>query len=226
MHLHLPKPLHGWRAFVGEVGIIVVGVLIALGAQQLVEDLHQRTELRDAEAAMTSELRDDDLPQAYTRAAVRQCYADQLDAVEAAVALGADRTKVLGLARAYAPVVRTWEDQAWQAALSSQVLAHSGAKRTLGWAAPYSMMPHLEQTADLEQQELPLLRASLSGNGPLSTAQQDHLFQVISVLRHSNQVMSGTSLVLLKFAESRGLASPANSARRFSPKHAANSANA
>ena len=21
MHLHLPKPLHGWRQFVGEVGI-------------------------------------------------------------------------------------------------------------------------------------------------------------------------------------------------------------
>jgi hypothetical protein len=30
MHFHLPKPLHGWRAFAGEVGIIVVGVLIAL----------------------------------------------------------------------------------------------------------------------------------------------------------------------------------------------------
>ena len=38
MHFHLPKPLHGWREFVGEVGIIVIGVLIALGAQQVVED--------------------------------------------------------------------------------------------------------------------------------------------------------------------------------------------
>ena len=28
MHFHLPKPLHGWRAFAGEVGIIVIGVLI------------------------------------------------------------------------------------------------------------------------------------------------------------------------------------------------------
>ena len=34
MHFHLPKPLHGWRVFVGEVGIIVIGVLIALGTQQ------------------------------------------------------------------------------------------------------------------------------------------------------------------------------------------------
>jgi hypothetical protein len=27
---HLPKPLHGWRQFAGEVGIIVIGVLIGL----------------------------------------------------------------------------------------------------------------------------------------------------------------------------------------------------
>jgi hypothetical protein len=32
MQFHLPKPLRGWRAFVGEVGVIVLGVLVALGA--------------------------------------------------------------------------------------------------------------------------------------------------------------------------------------------------
>ena len=32
MHFQVPKPLHGWREFAGEVGIIVVGVLIALAA--------------------------------------------------------------------------------------------------------------------------------------------------------------------------------------------------
>lgn len=37
MHLHLPKPMHGSREFVGEVGIIVIGVLIALGAEQGLE---------------------------------------------------------------------------------------------------------------------------------------------------------------------------------------------
>lgn len=42
MHVHLPKPLHGWREFVGEVGIIVLGVLIALGAEQALESMHDR----------------------------------------------------------------------------------------------------------------------------------------------------------------------------------------
>lgn len=30
MHVHMPKPLHGWRASIGEVGIIVLGVLMLL----------------------------------------------------------------------------------------------------------------------------------------------------------------------------------------------------
>jgi hypothetical protein len=46
MHFHLPKPLHGWREFAGEVGIIVVGVLIALGAESVVQDLQNRADAR------------------------------------------------------------------------------------------------------------------------------------------------------------------------------------
>ncbi|HEY3815254.1 MAG TPA: hypothetical protein VGL66_18700 [Caulobacteraceae bacterium] len=49
MHIHLPKPLHGWRALAGEIGIIVVGVLIALGAEQAVDavrDGHKADEAR------------------------------------------------------------------------------------------------------------------------------------------------------------------------------------
>lgn len=47
MHFHLPKPLHGWRVFAGEVGIIVLGVLIALGAEQAVEAAHHRYQVRE-----------------------------------------------------------------------------------------------------------------------------------------------------------------------------------
>jgi hypothetical protein len=204
LHFHLPKPLHGWRALAGEIGIIVVGVLIALGAQQLAEDWHQRAELRDAEAAMTSELRDDDLPQAYTRAAITRCYADQLDSIESAIASG-DRTRVLALARGYAPVIRTWDDQAWQAALASQVLAHSGAKRMLDWANAYVLIPALSQGGKEEQDELALLRPMMSGKGPLSAAQQDRLLRVTSVLRRDNERMTGGSLVFINFARNQGL---------------------
>ena len=67
MHFHLPKPLHGWRAFIGEVGIIVLGVLIALSAGEIVEALHWRAEVAEARRAMAVEL-SDSIGQSYERA--------------------------------------------------------------------------------------------------------------------------------------------------------------
>ena len=70
MHVRLPAPLHGWRSLVGEIGVIVIGVLIALAAQQLVQEWQQRGDLQEARQAILFELRDDNLPQAYARVAL------------------------------------------------------------------------------------------------------------------------------------------------------------
>jgi hypothetical protein len=56
MHFHLPKPLHGWREFAGEVGIIVVGVLIALGAEQVVEAWHWHDQLQAQRKALNKDV--------------------------------------------------------------------------------------------------------------------------------------------------------------------------
>src|SRR4051812_9603204 len=56
MRVHLPKPLRGWREFAGEVGIIVLGVLIALAAQQVVETIHGNVQGRAFRQAVDDEL--------------------------------------------------------------------------------------------------------------------------------------------------------------------------
>jgi hypothetical protein len=56
MRIKLPEPLKGWRVFVGEVGTILVGVLLALGAQELVQNLHWRSEVRETRGALNGEL--------------------------------------------------------------------------------------------------------------------------------------------------------------------------
>jgi hypothetical protein len=56
MHFHLPKPLHGWREFAGEVGIIVIGVLIALGAEQALETIHGNRQVREFRGAVDHEI--------------------------------------------------------------------------------------------------------------------------------------------------------------------------
>jgi hypothetical protein len=204
MHFQLPKPLHGWREFAGEVGIIVLGVLIALSAQQVAEHFNRKAELRDAEDAMRAELRDDDLPQAFMRAALYKCYSGQLNSIDDAIARG-DRTRFTDLAAQYQPVFRTWDDEAWKAAVASQVLVPSGSKRMIEWSANYVTIPILSQTSVQEANELPKLTAKLSGTGPITAAQQDRLFQVTSGLRLYNRRMSLGSLAFMNFAHARGL---------------------
>lgn len=46
MDLKILRPLHGWRVFFGEVGVVVLGVLLALGAQQAVQAVQTRADVR------------------------------------------------------------------------------------------------------------------------------------------------------------------------------------
>ena len=57
MHIHLPNPLHGWREFLGEVGIIFIGVMLATGAEQTIEALHHRSQVLE----MSEKLREESL---------------------------------------------------------------------------------------------------------------------------------------------------------------------
>jgi hypothetical protein len=84
MHLQIPKPLHGWRQFAGEVGIIVLGVLIALGAQQVVATLQQKSDARDAEHAIRDEL-ETNMARMHSRQAVRACVDRRLDELQALI---------------------------------------------------------------------------------------------------------------------------------------------
>lgn len=204
MHVHLPKPLHGWRAFVGEVGIIVLGVLIALGAEQVAEHLRDKARLREAERGMVSELRDDDLPQAFVRVAIHNCLVDQLDKIEGAIENG-DRAQVAQLESAYSPPARTWDEEAWKVALTSQTLIPAGAKRMTDWATAYILIPVLSADSLDEVNELPNLRAKLGGKGVLTSEQQDRLLQVTSTLRGKNYRMAGNSLGFISLAATAGI---------------------
>jgi hypothetical protein len=76
MHFHLPKPLHGWRAFVGEVGIIVLGVSIALGAEQAVETMHHRAQVHEMTNKLRAESTGNRQVLAFDTAVLRKALAD------------------------------------------------------------------------------------------------------------------------------------------------------
>ena len=56
MEIHRPKLFHGSRELAKEIGIIVIGVLIALSGEQSVRWLDQRVEVAEARQALRSEI--------------------------------------------------------------------------------------------------------------------------------------------------------------------------
>ena len=88
MHFRLPKPLHGWREFAGEVQIIVVGVLIALGAGQVVEMIHNRSVAAATRAGLRAEF-EDDLASMARRRNAESCVERRLDELRSLLAVWA-----------------------------------------------------------------------------------------------------------------------------------------
>lgn len=135
MHFHLPKPLHGWREFAGEVGIIVVGVLIALTADQMVESWQWREKVAAATDSIDSEL-NTQLDYSEEVMGLAQCAPLFVDALESAI-LRHDARAIGTLHDTQPPFVpRPWRSTAWQSAMSTEVADHFGR----GELAQYAFM--------------------------------------------------------------------------------------
>jgi hypothetical protein len=56
LEIHKPKPVQGWREFLTEIGIIVIGVLVALSAEQVVENIRMGQEVRSFRETINHEI--------------------------------------------------------------------------------------------------------------------------------------------------------------------------
>ena len=196
MHFHLPKPLHGWREFLGEVGIIVLGVLIALALEQLVDAWQWREKVGRAEDAMRIELADDDGPQAYARELIGECLDTQITRIRD----GADSAPPDQLRRwaaAYSPPFRTWDSEAWKIVVASDIGSHMGAERLIAWSAPYRFLPQLTEEDQREARLVVQLRADLPPSGKPSQSDLKSVRLDAAQLRLANRRFINTSQLML-----------------------------
>jgi hypothetical protein len=167
MHFHLPKPLHGWRQFAGEVGIIVLGVLIALGAEQVVASLHDRHLADLAQNDIRAELAYD-AAFAAERVAIGDCMrssitdlhqrliagGDDWPGIQGKPVSGAARAPLTGSLFAFEPPFRSphrlWPTSAWASATSNGVLNRVNRGRVSVYATLYAMVNWLDRLQDHE----------------------------------------------------------------------------
>ena len=136
MHFHLPKPLHGWREFAGEVGIIVIGVLVALSAEQVVENIHWKAETAAARKALNSDVQES-LVSAKVGENLRPCIDRRLDEIATAFRRHAAREEVIFKGPIGRPVELFLPTATWQVAVSSQAVAHMSLAERLNFGGAF-----------------------------------------------------------------------------------------
>jgi hypothetical protein len=205
MDIHKPKPIHNWREFLKEFGTIVLGVSVALAAEQAVEGWHWKNRVGDAVETMRIELRDDNGPQAYARLAMRACFVSKLDAIQGAVEVGQSRREILALVNAYYPPAPTWDSNAWNAVLSSDVGAHVAPAQMMKWSGPYAFVPALAQRNAQEREDRTALQLTHREGEKLSSGETEVMLAAVARLRQDNLGMYGFSGALLRRMQETGV---------------------
>lgn len=212
MNFHLPKPLHGWRAFVGEVGIIVLGVLIALGFGEIVQEWQWYRDVGTARQAISDELADS-AGQGAERLAIEDCLRDRIG--ELSIKLNTNsgqwrgdplpidaRAPVephwdnRGMGRVYSVPLRGWSQDAWDTAKSTGALDHMRHEEVASYSAIYA---EIDKVRDLQAQELPLeSRLSfLSVDQRLDNSARTDALATLGQLDALNAVIAGLSSLMI-----------------------------
>ena len=149
MHVHKPKAVHSWRELLSEVGVIVVGIAIALLGEQAVEALHWHHEVRAEGEALRQEVRAN-LGSAAYRESERACIERRLADLQE-VFLRQAKGQPLGLR---APVTRPRLSIAstgsWDIAISSQALGHMPRDEKLAFSDAFDAYKAFNQLRNEE----------------------------------------------------------------------------
>jgi hypothetical protein len=157
MHVHPPKPLHGWKEFLNEIFVIVVGVLIALGFEQVVEELHWRHKVHEGEERLRAEMANN-IAVAVERITVSPCVTAQLDRLIERVSAADGKlpaSDIVGSNRRYRDVARVFVTPArpmdfatWDALQQDGTLAHFPVNRQNQFGRLYTFVRALDEITD------------------------------------------------------------------------------
>lgn len=201
VEIHKPKPVHGWREFISEVGIIVLGVLIALSAEQGVESIHWRHKVEAVKEAVRHELVEDDLPQAYARVVIGHCLGQQLDRLRLMAKPGSDGAAFLRAAALYSPPNRTWDTDALKLVEQSDLAAHLSTADLDAIQGPYRYVSRMEPVSQEEIASRVSLQRSRYGAGTLTVEDSAQISDTIDTLQIRNRALAASSFALLQKSE-------------------------
>ena len=182
MHVHLPKPLHGWREFAGEVGIIVLGVLIAIGVEQVASAVHDRASEREAQQAVYAEIKQN-LSYMKARMGTQGCIERRLDEIGSLLVKAGDGALSPQPRWIGQPAIWYNSDERWQAATASGRASLFSADEQSRLAGIYVATKQFVSAEAREQDAWAQLRGLESWSGPLGSAGRVHFISALQAAR-------------------------------------------
>lgn len=204
MKVHGPKLFGDWRDFGREYAIIVLGVLTAFLAQSVAEGLSWRQKVHAATDDMRQELGAGDAPQNYLRLMMNQCFIDRLEAVKQAVEIG-DRATSRRLVQTLWLPVGTFDNYAWENAVSSEISSHIPQRDKYEFRIAYVMVPEMDAVRANMLGEMASLRSIPRDGGPLSQTEKQIALQAIANLDIGNHRMARASAFALRHMKKLGI---------------------
>jgi hypothetical protein len=211
MEVHRPKPIHRLREFLKEVGIIVLGVLIALAAEQSVEWLSWRAKADQAEQHLRRDaatvLRD-----MTERLEIQKCQDGRLTLMrDRLLASGPSWTAMAPFytsgppaGSTYAHPMRGWPRTSWTTAVASTAALHLPGDKLDAYAEIFAAAEREANDQATEHEASSELNA-LGSPLTLTPDQKVTFLRIIEAERARNRVMAYEAQNTLPFFAALGI---------------------
>ena len=215
MDIHKPKPIHNLREFFKEVGTIVLGVSIALAAEQTVEYFHWRNQVAQAREALRAEITVIDEFYVW-RLAIAPCLNRRLDKVEQLIGdlaagrnIGAPDMSVRGTGALLS-------DSEWQSERSAQTLTHFPRAELARMSRFYAQVPEFVAWETREADAWWALRVLQLSRDGMGTGDLSGLRLNLQVARHHGWLIEINARRMLALSDGLGITRPKPDAEQVS----------
>lgn len=202
MDIHKPKPWHGIREFLKEYLIIVLGVLTALGGEQVAEAVNTARKAAEAEDLVREEFARS-ISFAREKLLIAPCVAEQIK-MEQRLLLATPLDRPVGPIHMLPSYSRPFVWSQWQAAVASGLSGHFPVNGRLAYQGIYVTAEGGQSLNALEASEQAVLSKlntlSLPGR-KLDAATREQLLQSAAEAKSYNDAIVDISQQLVGFAE-------------------------
>jgi hypothetical protein len=204
MEGHKPKPIRDWRQLLTELAIVVVGVCLALAAQQAVDWLHWRNEVVEAREAIASEMATNTIS-AITRLRTQNCVERRLDALANILDQASRTGRLPPVGYIGFPPQRAYSSGAWESVVASQTASHFSREQLASLGRIYRIPEVATETARSEMEVWGSLSTMIGPGRRLDPASEVELRKSLGLARSYNRSLSNVAFLLLRGLKTNNL---------------------